>query len=233
MKALINLFLDLLLLWFPRNCAACNNSLFRHEEIICMKCRLHLPKTDFHEYDDNPVHRVFWGRVKLDFAASCFYYIKESKLQTLIHKLKYQNHKEIGIYLGKYYGQILKNLEKIQQMDVIMPVPLHRKKLHKRGYNQSELIANGISEITGISVNTKILKRSTASSTQTRKSRYERWENVSNIFYVSGKENLLKGKNILLVDDVLTTGATLEACLQALKKANYNKIGLVTLAYAK
>lgn len=222
---------DFISLFFPRICYACGNSLYKNEEVICTYCRFRLPKTSFHLDPDNPVSRMFWGRAKIEAAAAFFYYRKESKVQNIIHQFKYKGKKEIGPFLGKLYGSYLKDTPIFNSTDLIIPVPLHPKKMRKRGYNQSVLFGSGLSEAMNIALETKSLYRTIASKTQTRKSRYQRWENVENIFGVRNPEGL-RGKHILLVDDVVTTGSTLEACAQALLRVDGVKVSVVTMAYA-
>lgn len=227
----MSLLEDFISLFFPRICYACGNSLYKNEEVICTYCRFRLPKTNFHLEADNAVSRLFWGRVKIDAAASFCYYRKEGKVQNLIHHYKYKGKREIGPFLGRLYGGYLRNASSFQGIDLIIPVPLHPKKLRKRGYNQSELFGKGLAEAMVIPLEPQHLYRTVASNTQTKKSRYRRWENVENIFAVN-KPDDLRGKHILLVDDVVTTGSTLEACAQTLLQIEGVKVSVVTMAYA-
>jgi ComF family protein len=204
-------------------------ALLRHEDILCTICFHQLPKTNFHLQENNPVYRIFWGRVTVEHAAAWCYFQKGGKVQHLIHLMKYNGKKEIGQYLGLIYGRELMLSPLYQNVDVIIPVPLHPKKKRKRGYNQSELIAKGLSETMKIPVDTKTLIRTTASDSQTKKSRYRRWENVKEIFCVTNF-TLLQNKHILLVDDVLTTGATIDSCATELLKIYGVKISVVALA---
>jgi ComF family protein len=223
---MINDFINLI---FPKLCCACNNALLKSENIICLNCIVSLPKTNFHLETNNPVNKVFWGRVQVEMATSFYLFSKKGKVQRLLHHLKYKGVKEVGTVVGELMGYDLKESPHFKQIDFIIPVPLHRNKLKKRGYNQSECIAKGISNSMGIPINIQTLFRKVDSQTQTKKSRYKRWENVGEIFGVSDKE--LDGKNVLLVDDVVTTGATLEACAQILIQHNC-KIYIATIAYA-
>ena len=179
---------------------------------------------------ENPVSQLFWGRTKLEYATGFFTFSKGSKYQTMMHKFKYHGNKEIGYVLGKSFGNQLRN-SVFNQIDVIIPVPLHKSKLKKRGYNQSEWIAKGLSESLHKPLDVKSFIRSVATETQTRKSRFERWRNVENIFKIT-KENNLRGKHVLLVDDVVTTGSTLEACANAILKIKDTKVSIATLAVA-
>ncbi len=227
--SVVSLLDDFLSLIYPRICMACGNNLLKHEDCVCTSCLYHLPKTSFHLENDNPVNKLFWGRVKLESSAAFYYYNKGSKVQNLIHKLKYKGNKEIGVYIGKQYGFHLNSSEDFSNVDIIIPVPLHYKKQIKRGYNQSLLIASGLAESMKKQVSSDNLYRKFESETQTKKTRYKRWENVSEIFEVK-KPELLENQHILLVDDVITTGATIEACANALLKIKGVKVSVVALA---
>jgi ComF family protein len=190
---------------------------------------LSLPKTNFHKDKDNPVNKVFWGRVDVEMATSFYLFSKKSKVQNLLYGLKYKGVKEVGIVLGELFGFELKESIFYRDIDFIIPVPLHKNKLKKRGYNQSEWIANGLSKSMKVPVKLDSLYRKSDSETQTKKSRYKRWENVGEIFGLANND--LEGKRILLVDDVVTTGATIEACAQLLVEQNC-KVLVATIAYA-
>lgn len=222
---MFNDFFDLL---FPKLCCACNNSLLRNENVICLGCEVSLPKTNFHLDKENPVNKVFWGRVQIEMATSFYSFSKKSRVQRLLHQLKYKGNKDVGTFIGKLLGSELNEAKYFEGIDVIVPVPLHKNKLKKRGFNQSELIAQGVAETINIPISTDTLYRKKDSQTQTKKSRYKRWENVGDIFEIINSE--LDGKNVLLIDDVITTGATLEACAQVLIKHNC-KIFVATIAY--
>jgi ComF family protein len=227
----VSLIKDFIFVLFPRICAACGNSLWASEEVICLSCRFHLPKTHFHLVPDDPVTKLFWGRVNIETASSFLYFNKGSHVQKLIHQLKYKGRKDVGFFLGKEYGLLLKNAAPYSGIDVILPVPLHPKRLQKRGYNQSEMIAEGLSASMKVSLQTNLLIRKTATETQTKKSRFDRWKNVSDVFMVPDTASLIN-KHVLLVDDVITTGATLESCVDALSRIDGIRISVVTLAYA-
>jgi len=223
---------DFLSLFYPRICMACGNTLFKNEEVLCTFCLFHLPKTNFHLEKDNPVSMTFWGRVPVYSAAACYYFRKGGKVQHLLHQLKYNGQKEIGVYIGKRYGHDLKQSEFFKTVDCVLPVPLYWKKERQRGYNQSEMFASGLAEAMNIELNTNTLLRIKASETQTRKSRFGRWENVKEIFEVKNAEHLA-GKHLLLVDDVITTGATLEASIHALLTIPEVKISIAAIAFAR
>ena len=225
----MSLLRDFISLFFPRLCAACDAALLSHEEVLCTLCWHQLPLTGFHKLDDNAVSRIFWGRVNITHAAAFCYFQKGGKVQHLIHLMKYKGRKEIGEYLGKIYGKQLRDVELYRDVDVIVPVPLHRRKQRKRGFNQSEYIARGLSVSMKLPIDTKSLVRVTHSESQTRKSRLKRWENVKEIFVVK-EVKTLQNKHVLLVDDVLTTGATIEACSRELLKIQGVSVSVVALA---
>ncbi len=220
---------DFIQLFYPLICPVCGTQLVHGEKFLCTGCLLHMPLSNYHEYEDNPVAKAFWGRVKVENATAYYLFEKGSKYQKLIHQLKYKGRKNIGLELGKMFGDNLQETV-FQQVDLIIPVPLHYKKLKKRGFNQSELISHGMSEAMKKEVDTKTLVRKVANPTQTRKTRVERWENVEGIFELKDPDRF-KGRHILLVDDVLTTGATLEACTDAVLEAPGTKVSIAVLAY--
>ena len=222
---------DLISLVYPRICLACGNSLVKSEQVICTSCNFHLPKTNFHLERENMVSKLFWGRVNIQNAASYYYFQKGSKIQHLIHQLKYNNRKEVGIYIGKQYGAELKNSQLFGNIDLIIPVPLHKKKLKRRGYNQSDIFAEGLADSLNVKVYKDILFRAVDTDSQTRKSKFSRWENVKEIFQINNKD-ILKGQHILLADDVVTTGATIEACATTLLEIPDTKVSVVTIACA-
>jgi ComF family protein len=221
---------DFLQFFFPELCVACRQILNKQEKVLCTHCFLHIPRTGFHKNADNPVSQLFWGRVKIEYAASFFYFNKGSAYQPLIHKLKYGGRSDVGIELGKAFGAELRE-SVFALADIIIPVPLHPKKLKIRGYNQSEMIAKGLSLTLNIPVNTKSLFRAESTETQTRKSRFERFRNVEGKF-LTGGANELEGKHIILADDVVTTGSTLEACAIAILEIKETKVSILTLAVA-
>jgi len=222
---------DFISLLFPRICAACGNSLWKQEETVCLSCEFHLPRTNFHLSLENPVSRLFWGRVNLESASAYVYFNKGNRVQRLIHQLKYKGRKDIGIYLGRQYGHHLRYSPFFQTVQLIVPVPLHTKKLMQRGYNQSEQIAIGLGESMKISVDPDAICRRKETETQTKKSRFRRWQNVAEVFEVKDPGSL-EMKHVLLVDDVITTGATLESCIRVLSPIHGIRISVVTIAVA-
>jgi ComF family protein len=190
-----------------------------------------IPRSNYHLKPDNPVEQIFWGRCMLEKAAAFSFYTRNSRIRRLIHQLKYKGVKEIGFELGRIYASTLKSSGFLEGIDIIIPVPLHPSKKRQRGFNQSDLISQGFSDISGIPVDTKLLVRKTVTKTQTRKSRYDRWTNVQDIFKVTDEE-LLKDLHILLVDDVITTGSTIEACANEILKAERAKVTVAALAFS-
>jgi ComF family protein len=231
LKTIKTYFHDFLGLIYPELCAACQANLFQQEKVLCTKCLYNLPRTHFHKVPGNPIEQTFWGRVPIERGAAFYFFQKGSKYQQLLHLLKYNKRKDIGVELGRQYGADLVTEESFSEMDYIIPVPLHRKKLHKRGYNQSEMFGKGLAEFLPATLVTNNLYRKKYTETQTKKSRYERWENVEDVFGVRFPEKL-EGKHVLLIDDVITTGATLEGCAQVLKNAADVKISIATMAFA-
>ena len=231
MNVLYDILDDFSSLLFPRLCFGCGNHLMRNESIICTECHAVIPKTNYHNESDNPVAQLFWGRCMVEKAASFSYYNKGSRIRTLIHNLKYKGIKEIGTELGSIYGYSLVSSGFTGGIDVIIPVPLHPAKERLRGFNQSAIVSEGISTATHIPVETKALVRLAVSPTQTRKSRYERWTNVEGIFRVIDPERI-KGMHVLLIDDVITTGSTVESCVNELVKVEGVKVSVAALAYA-
>jgi len=231
MSYLYDFWDDFISLLFPRLCYACGNHLLRNESLICTECYVIIPRTNYHLQDDNPVARLFWGRCRIEKAAAFSYYNKGSRIRKLIHNLKYNGIKEVGFELGRIYGASLKNSEFIAGIDLIIPVPLHPAKERARGFNQSELISRGLADAVMCPVDNISLRRITVSATQTKRSRYERWTNVEGIFGVSDA-TAIKGKHILLVDDVITTGSTIESCAAELLKIEGVRVSVVAMAYA-
>ena len=231
MNYVYDLWDDFISLLFPRLCYACGNHLLRNENLICTGCYVSIPRTNYHLKPENPVAQLFWGRCLVEKAAAFSYYSRGSRIRNLIHKLKYKGIKEIGSELGRIYAVSLKSSGFTSGIDVIIPVPLHASKKRSRGFNQSECISEGIADVTGLPVDTLSLVRTASSDTQTRRSRYERWTNVESIFQVVDPE-AIKSKHILLVDDVITTGSTIESCVNELLKTEGVKVSVAAIGCA-
>lgn len=223
---------DLINLLFTEACNGCGNALYHGEKHICTKCLYDLPYTDFHKHQDNLVAKQLWGRLDLNAAMALLYFKKGSKVQNLIHALKYKDKTDLGNYLGALLGKKLTESHPYNDIDIVIPVPLHQKKLKLRGYNQSEYIAAGLAQTLGITINTKCLIRNKATESQTKKTRYIRYENMQNVFSVT-QPNEIAGKHILLIDDVITTGATLEACGNILLQHGIKKLSIAAIAFAE
>ena len=225
---------DLLSLLFPEVCYACDGVLARGEKFICTGCNVKLPYTDFHEHgatELNTLQRRFWGKVPVRFAFSYLHFRSKGRVQRLLHRLKYRGAQELGEHLGIRYGSLLSERQYQTEFDLVLPVPLHRNKLRKRGYNQSDTFAKGLAAAMQLPWSNNTLARITNTETQTRKNRLARWQNVEEVFRVTKPEEV-KGKRVLLVDDVLTTGATLEACAVVLLAAGCAEVSVVTIAAA-
>ncbi len=229
MKVLVTVLDDFINLFFPALCRSCGESLVRGEEFICTECLVGIKRTGYHLDRGNQLEQIFWGRCAVDRAAAFSVYNRGSCIRKLIHKMKYKDDPEIGFMLGRLYGTYLKGSSFIEGIDLLIPVPLHPAKQRQRGYNQSGYIAQGLSFTTGIPVNDKILIRTSGSSTQTKRHRYERWENVQGLFTVTDSESI-NGRHVMVVDDVITTGSTMEACVEALTASSDTRVSVVALA---
>ncbi|MES2619918.1 MAG: ComF family protein [Bacteroidota bacterium] len=226
-------FSDLFDLFYPSICLACSQKLLKGENVICFHCESELPQTNHYNNPENNLMKRFAGRVTLEGAAALYIFHKGSPVQHLLHDLKYRGRKDVGEYLGKLLGnKFLQEDSIIKNIDLIVPVPLHWKKLKVRGYNQCDPFAQSLSETLSIPYSTNSLERSHENISQTKKKRFDRWENVAEIFSVINAGQL-KGKHILLVDDVVTTGATAEACLQTILSVEEVKVSFAAIANAK
>lgn len=224
--------LDFFNLIFPDLCCSCAQQLYYGEEYLCIKCLYDLPYTDFHLYPENTVARLFWGRLNCYSAMAMLYFRKGTSVQRLIHQLKYKGQTGLGTKLGILLGERLRTSAAYQQADLLIPVPLHFTRQRSRGYNQSECIANGMALAMGLPVQSNQLVRLQATSTQTRKNRYNRFENMQSVFGLTNPAQLA-GKHVILLDDVITTGATLEACGQLLLDHGVAKLSIVAIAFAE
>lgn len=224
---------DFTSLFFPDNCIVCSLPLARQEKTVCTCCLYEMPRVKRSTGRKTEMEEIFWGRFPIEWATSYFYYTKGSNYGKLLHLLKYHNRPDIGFEMGKNLGQMIIQCPDFYLPDVIIPVPLHPRKLHKRGYNQSEWIAMGMGEVMGIPVDIKTLVRTVFTETQTNKSREQRWDNIKEAFRVTNTQKL-SNAHILLIDDVLTTGATFEGCaLTLLQSIPGVKISIASMAFAK
>lgn len=225
LKHIINLF-------FPRICAGCTTILLTNENVICTICRHDIPLTNHHLMIENEAYKKFYGRIPVEHASAFLYFHKKGIVQELIHNLKYKGHEEIGTLLGHWYGQDLKEVLAAQKPDVIIPVPLHRRKYKERGYNQVSTFGLALSKELEIPYNRNLLVRTVYSKTQSKKNLIGRTEGIETLFDVTFTEQD-HGKHFLLIDDVITTGSTLEACSRALLKIPDAKISIVCMAMAQ
>lgn len=224
-------FRDAVHLFYPHTCTGCGSDLIAKDNLLCIHCIKDLPKTNFAKKENNLVERIFTGRIPIKSANSEFYFSKGQLVQFLIHQLKYKNNREIGHFLGELSGESLLMSGRFIDIDYLVPLPLYPDKEFKRGYNQAEVISNGIAATMQVPVLAKNIIRRRATETQTRKHRSDRWKNVDGSF-VSVNPAMISGKNILLVDDVITTGASLEACGQAILAAGAANLSIAVLAHA-
>lgn len=225
-------FSDLISIIYPNNCLLCQANLLKNEHCICTICETKLPYTNYHLLKDNPVEKKLWGRVKIEEAASLLFFEKGLDVQKLISNLKYKNRQDVGEKIGEIYAKtLLQSSSEFLKIDVIIPIPLHPKKHKKRGYNQCHKFAFALAEKLHKEVNISSANRKVNTISQTGKNRISRWENVSDIFEIKDSEKL-KGKHILLVDDVMTTGATLEALANKILQIPNTKVSVLVMASA-
>lgn len=223
---------DIVDFFFPRTCRVCGKVLLHNEEYLCMQCMLDMPRTDFAMQPDNAMAQLFYGKIAVERAVAYFYFSKGSDYRRLIHRIKYHGEKECGLYLGKMMVRELVATSIFEGIDYIVPVPLHRNKERKRGYNQSEWIAQGIADETGIPLCTDALVCRTHRESQTRKGVYDRYLATREAFELRPNSEL-QGSHVLIVDDVVTTGATLLSCGETLLKGGVNKVSMAVLSAAK
>ena len=217
----------------PRLCVVCGHRLAPTERSLCSVCLFHLPRTDFHQKPlDNPMAQLFWGLAPIEKAAALFYYHPHSETAQLVYRLKYNNRPDIGEDMGRVMANELQATDFFSDIDVLLPVPLASKRLRQRGYNQSEQLAIGISDITHLPIVSKVLRRKHFQQSQTTLNRWQRQENVTDTFQLK-EEHLLQGKHVLLIDDICTTGATLIACANVLKTIEGIRISVLTLGFTK
>ncbi|GMV78568.1 MAG: amidophosphoribosyltransferase [Chitinophagaceae bacterium] len=222
---------NLLHLVFPHYCEGCGSDNIVQNQFLCIDCLTKLPTTGFENISENDVEKMFYGRLPIQYATAAFYFSKHTLIQHLIHQLKYKGNKEAGYFLGSLLGAQLQNSKKFHEIEVIIPLPLNAKKEAVRGYNQAALIAEGVATIFKKPLATKAVARTVFTETQTHNNRITRWRNMEGVFSVVN-ENLIKNKHVLLVDDIITTGATLESCGKIILDSGCKSLSIATVAYA-
>ncbi|WP_147205039.1 ComF family protein [Segetibacter aerophilus] len=220
---------DFIHLFYPHVCAGCSSDIITINQELCLRCVSQLPSTNFFEQRGNPVEKNFYGRLNIVNAASGYFFTKYSLIEALVYELKYKGNKAVGLEMGKRLGTLLLS-SPYDEVDLIVPLPLNARRLKKRGYNQATILAEGIATVWDKPVVTDAVIRNVNTETQTHKGRVTRWENMDGVFAVA-KPSLLQDKHILLVDDVVTTGASLEACGAEILKVPGTKLSIATLAY--
>lgn len=222
---------SLLHLAFPHVCEGCGTDVISSGQLLCLRCLDELPATNFHLHPGNPVEKLFWGRLPLSAATAQYYFTRESMIQHLMHQFKYKGNKEIGLFLGRLMGNALAGSNRFLHVDALIPLPLFKSKEHKRGYNQATILCQGIALVLDKPILNGVIVRNTYTETQTKKGRVDRWRNIEGRFSLINKE-LIEGKHVLLVDDVVTTGATLEACGRELLNAENLRLSVATLCFS-
>jgi ComF family protein len=217
-------------LYFPKNCPACGRPLRLFGANICSRCSQNLPETHFFEAPNNPIEKIFYGRLPISAGAAAWYFHKNSALQALLFQLKYKSNKEVGLFIGKQMGALLAASERFSSIDALVPVPLHPQALSKRGFNQAALICEGIGQVWHKPVLTGAIARTKHTSTQTKQTRSERWDNMENAFTIKDPTSI-NGKHLLIIDDVITTGATIEACGKTLLTIKDVRVSVAAAAY--
>jgi ComF family protein len=217
-------------LFFPHTCVGCGSDLISENQLLCLDCIGHLPLTNFALHADNPAEKIFWGRATISSVTCQYYFTKNSILQNILHEFKYKGKKQIGLYFGKIMGDALSKSDRFNSVEAIVPLPLFITREKSRGYNQAAILAEGISSVMNLPILRNAMVRAVSTSTQTKKNRIERWQNISGKFELKDKESI-ENKHVLLVDDVMTTGATLDACANELLLVNGVTVSIATLAY--
>jgi ComF family protein len=216
---------------FPHVCDGCGSDLLNVESRLCIRCFASLPETNFEEHSNNPVEKIFWGRLPIVEATAQFYFTKESLMQRLMHQFKYKGNKDLGLQLGTMMGNSLKSSKRFKDIDALVPLPLFPSKERKRGYNQATILCEGITEMFHRPILKNVITRPQHTETQTKKGRIERWKNIEGKFQLLDTA-AIQNKHLLLIDDVITTGATLEACANELLKTGNVKLSIATLCIA-
>lgn len=222
---------DVIQLFYPHHCRGCGSDILQKDQLLCIRCISELPHTRFAFFPGNDIERIFFGRIPVMAAHSECYFSKGQLIQRLIHLLKYSGMPEVGSYLGEIIGRTLLQSGRFSGIDYVIPLPLYPDKEFKRGYNQAAAIGEGVSNATNIPMLDKLVCRQRPTETQTKKHRTERWQNVRGSFVVT-EPSVLAGKHILLVDDVITTGASIEACAQSILDCPQTNISIASIAHA-
>lgn len=220
---------DVAHLIFPHHCEGCGTDVLQDEQLLCAECLHQLPETNYFSITGNTTEKMFYGRMKVEQAGAGYYFTKESLVQHLIHQLKYKGNKDVGFYLGKLIGQKLKESARFDNVDILVPLPLNPKREFKRGYNQAAVICEGMAEVWEKPIAKDAVIRTIFTETQTHQDRVHRWQNMDGVFAVEN-EKAIKGKHVLLVDDIVTTGATLEACGAAILQVQDVSLSVATAA---
>ena len=226
----MNSIRDLYNLFFPEICSICDAILVSNEELLCVECRLELPIAELTDIENNELEQVFYARIAIDFGTSLFYYNRKGVIQKLIHQLKYKGNENLGVLFGKWLGEEMQSSVRVPAFDCVIPVPIARRKLKKRGYNQVTKFAQEIAKVLEADFVDNQLLSESKHETQSKKRRVDRWKNVQDKFYLADT-HYFDGKNVLLVDDVITTGATIEACCKELQKSKDISISVAAMAF--
>jgi len=221
--------IDIKNIFYPNICLGCEAVLTINENILCTTCLFDLPLTNYLTTNDTSVEKIFFGRIKIEKATALLFYHKKGITQKIIHNLKYRGHEEIGVYLGNWLGKEIKQNKHFNTIDYIIPVPLHKKRLKSRGYNQVTKFGERLAFYLEKPFIENVLVRQSASLTQTKKSRVDRWKNVKELFFLND-ETIFENKHVLIIDDIITTGATIESCANELFKTKNIKISVVVMA---
>ena len=223
---------DVFHLFYPKLCVVCEGKLTTNEKILCTFCRHDLPIITVANYQKNKITELFYGRIPIEKGMSFLFFRKKGKVRDLIHQLKYKGNQEIGLFLGDWFGEILKENQEFNEVDFIIPVPLYQKRLRQRGYNQVTKFGEKLSEILEIPYKANVLVRTSSTKTQTFKNRFDRFKDIETTFLLTDTL-YFENKHVLLIDDVITTGATLEACCNELLKTNNIKISILTMTFTE
>lgn len=229
LKSYLNDFAHLI---YPHHCEGCGSDVLQNNQLLCVECLLQLPETGFAAIPENVIEKRFYGRLPLQAGAAAYYFTKESLIQHLMHQLKYKGNKEVGFYLGKLLGYQLQQSNRFNEIDVLVPLPLNPKREFKRGYNQAMMICEGVAEVLQKPIAAKAVIRTVFTETQTKNDRIHRWENMDGVFAVANATSI-KHQHVLLIDDIITTGATLEACGKIILEAGCKNMSIATIAYTK